>query len=110
MAKSDLNGVVAILEYLDRKNTFKPPAPKSKGRFGKRKVKEFDLVELLRVKKEETDALERFLEEQNKLKKKEEKKEEKKPQRILIGIEWFIIGVLAYPVIGYLQTLTPVLK
>lgn len=105
MAKS--SDLVAVLEYLDRKNSFPKPAPK--GRFGKqKKVKEFDLVELLRKKKEETELLEKFLDEQSKLKKKEEKKPEK--VRVLMGIEWFVIGILSYPLVGYLQTIIPVLK
>lgn len=101
--------IVALLEWADRKTAVQK-TPKGRS-FGKsKKIKSFDLVELLRQKKEETEALERFLEDQAKLKKKDEKKEEKKATiRILVGLEWYIIGVLSYPLIGYLQTL-PVLK
>lgn len=107
MAKNG-SDLVAVLEYLDRKTSFQKPTPK--GRFRKdKKVKEFDLVELLRKKKEETELLEKFLEEQAKLKKKEDKKPEKAP-RVLMGIEWFVIGILSYPLVGYLQTIVPVLK
>lgn len=107
MAKSNYSDMIALLEWVDRKTTA-PKAPK--GRFGKvKKPKEFDLVELLRKKKEETELLEKFLDEQSKLKKKEEKKPEKGP-RVLMGIEWFVIGILSYPLVGYLQTIIPVLK
>jgi len=98
MAKGSYGEIVALLEYFDKKNVPVKPAK----RFGKgQKQKKFDLVELLRQKKEETEMLEKFLEEQAKLKKKDDKKPESKgPQ--LKHIEWFIIGILSYPFVGHL--------
>lgn len=94
--------MVALLEYMDRKSPQKQPkAASSKVH----KIKRFDLVELLRAKKEETELLEKFLDEQTKLKKKDEKKEEKKRQ--FIGIEWYIIGLLSYPVLMYFSNNLP---
>lgn len=96
MAKGSYGEIVALLEYFDKK-TATPVKIKHRG--GKAKTKKFDLVELLRTKKEETEMLEKFLEEQAKLKKKEDKKPE--PNKIkLHGLEWFIIGILSYPFVG----------
>jgi len=107
MSKSNYSDMIALLEWVDRKTQ---PAKPAKSRFGKAKrPKEFDLVELLRKKKEETELLEKFLEEQAKLKKKDEKKPDVKTMRLLTGLEWFIIGVLSYPFVGMLHQL-PVLK
>lgn len=97
MAKT--SDIVAILEWAERKSSFKQP--KGSGRKTNR-VKKFDLVDLLRQKKEETELLEKFLDEQAKLKKKDDKKEEKKRQ--FIGIEWYVIGLISYPLFMYLST------
>lgn len=99
--KDNYSGMVALLEYMDRK-TSSQKQPKGNGR-KINKIKKFDLVDMLRQKKEETELLEKFLDEQSKLKKKDDKKEEKK--RTFIGIEWYVIGVLSYPVFMYLSTL-----
>lgn len=97
--KDNYSGMVALLEYMDRKTTQKQP----KGNGRKTKVsKKFDLVELLRQKRDETEMLEKFLEEQAKLKKKEEKKEEKARQ--FIGLEWYAVGLISYPLFMYLST------
>lgn len=66
--------MIALVEYM---KTFDKPAKKTRG-WKKPKEEKFDLVGLLRQKKEEADLLEKFLKEQEKLNKKEEKKEEKK--------------------------------
>lgn len=102
MAKT--SDIVAILEWAERKSTFKQP--KGSGRKTS-KFKKFNLVDLLRQKEEEAEALRKYLDDQSKLKKKDDKKEEKK--RHFIGIEWYIIGLASYPIFMYLSTL-PVLK
>lgn len=65
--------LVSLLEWAERQKTFKEP----KTRFGRKKEKEFDLVSLLRKKKEEAELLEKFLKDQEKINKKEDKKEVK---------------------------------
>lgn len=64
--------MIALVEYM---KTFDKPQKNS--RWKKPKEEKFDLVALLRQKKEEADLLEKFLKEQEKLNKKEEKKEGK---------------------------------
>lgn len=89
--------LVALLEWADRQKAFKQPKPKGFGR--KTKVKEFNLVDLLRQKKEEADLLEKYLKDQEKINKKEEKKPED-PKRSFSFLEWYIIGALSYPLLG----------
>lgn len=66
-----MNGkdLIAVLEYAKTFNS----TPKKKM---KRRNKEFDLVERLRQMREETELLEKFLKEQEKLNKKDDKKPE----------------------------------
>lgn len=89
--------IVALLEWADRQKAFKPPK-KSFGR--KPKMKEFNLVDLLRQKKEEATLLENYMKEQEKLNKKDDKPEKKDPSRTLSFLEWYIIGALSYPLLG----------
>jgi hypothetical protein len=97
MSKNSGSDLVAVLEYLDRKTSFKPP--KGSGRRGN-KLKfsnDLDIISMIKKRKEEAEALEKFLKDQ----KKEEKKDEKKSAGIVLtGLEWFIIGMFSYPIIG----------
>lgn len=99
--------IVALLEYFDKKTTAKP----SKGRFG-RKLKidrEFDPVDYLTKERAKLERFEKYLKDHEKLSKKEDKKDEKKRQ--LFGIEWYVVGLISYPLIGYLsQNLPAVLR
>lgn len=97
-------------EMASKANAKPLKAPHKLGRSLKKKDLDFDPFELLQKEKERVARFEQRVKDWDKLQKKDDKKDEKKPTRVLYGIEWFIIGVLSYPVIGYLQTLTPVLK
>lgn len=95
MSKNGYGEIVALLEYFDRKTSQKPP--KAKG-WGKRGPKgDIDIISLIEKKKKEAELLEKFLKDQ----KKEEKKDEKKSAGVVLtGLEWFIIGMFSYPIIG----------
>lgn len=97
--------IVALLEYFDKKSTTKPTTKKSFTQ--KMKNKEFDPVDYLTKERAKLERFEKYLEDHKKLSKKEDKKEEKKRQ--LIGIEWYVIGLISYPIIMYISNL-PVLK
>lgn len=89
--------VVALLEWADKKANTKPPKSKSRGF----KQKEFDPIEYVRKEKEKVERWEKFLKDQEKINKKEEKKPESKDMtRLFFGLEWFIIGILSYPIVG----------
>ena len=87
--------MVALLEWMDKKNTKQPKTNKA---FRMPKLKDMDIPELIAKKKKEVEALDAYLNELNR------KKEEKKG-RSLTGIEWFIIGLLMYPVVGPLYNI-----
>lgn len=86
-----------MIYLMEHFNTFNKP--KKTSRWKKPKEEKFDLVALLRQKKEEADLLEKFLKEQDKLTKKEEKKIEGHKFTFAEGIilcyaAQFIIGPL----------------
>lgn len=84
--------IVALLEYMDRIR--KPAHHPKKFHFSHKLTKDTDIISLIKRKKEEAEALEKFL--------KDSKKEDKKPDkmRTFTNLEWFIIGILLYPVVG----------
>lgn len=86
--------MIALVEYM---KTF--DKPQKGNRWKKPKPEKFDLVALLRQKKEEADLLEKFLKEQEKLGKKEEKKEEKKGHSFTFA-EGIILAYAAQFIIG----------
>jgi len=89
-------GIVSLLEYMDRK-TGRPAKTANKMFKGAKKInfEISELPEIVRRRKEELDGLEKFLKEFN-------KKEEKKPDKGIkfSGLEWFIIGIISYPIVG----------
>lgn len=99
--------LVAVLEYLDRKTSFKPPKMGRKTNKMPKLPTEFDVIAYVQKKEDEVERWKKFLKDKEKLDKKEEKKDEKKRQ--FIGIEWYVIGLLSYPLVGYISNL-PVLK
>lgn len=87
----------------------KTKTPHKLGRSLKKKDLDFDPFELLQKEKERVARFEQRVKDWDKLNKKDEKKEDKKRQ--FIGMEWYIIGLVSYPIFMYLsQNLPAVLK
>lgn len=95
--------IVALLEYFDKKTTV--PKTSKKSFTQKLKNKEFDPVDYLTKERSKLERFEKYLKDYEKLTKKEDKKDDKK--RSFIGAEWYIIGLLSYPFIGYLSQHLP---
>lgn len=88
------------------KANVKQKIPHKLGRTLKKKDLDFDPFELLQKEKERVARFEQRVKDWDKLNKKDEKKDEKVNRaRMFHGLEWFALGVLSYPLFGYLQTL-----
>lgn len=90
-------------EMANKANTKPPKTAHKLGRSLKKKDLDFDPFELLQKEKERVARFEQRVKDWDKLNKKEEEKDDKKRQ--FLGIEWYIIGLLSYPLFAYLQTL-----
>jgi hypothetical protein len=106
MAKNG-SDLVAVLEYLDRKTAFKPP---KSGRKTRKLVipDEFDLISYVQKKEEEVERWKKYLKDKEKLEKKDTKPEYKGPN--LKFVEWYIIGILSYPLVGHIWQLATTVK
>jgi hypothetical protein len=88
--------IVALLEYFDKKSV-RPPTKRGRGKMFK--DKDFDPVDYIRKEEERLDRWKKFLKDKEKLDKKDEPDKED-PKRSFQFLEWFIIGMLSYPIIG----------
>ena len=96
MSKID---IVALLEWADRQKTFAKPPKIGRKLKASRIPDNFDPIDYVRMRKEEVARWEKYLKDEEKLNKKDPPKPEYKGPT-LRGIEWLIIGMLLYPVVG----------
>lgn len=82
---SKYSEVVALLEWVEKKDKKEPK---------EKEPKEYDIPALIRKKKEEAAVLEKLLIDFN------NSEREKNKVRNLTGFEWFVLGILMYPVVG----------
>lgn len=99
MAKDNISGIVTLLEYMDRKTAKPATAKAAKQLFKKKKDIDFEeLPDYVRKQEEKLKTLKKFMKEFT-----EEKKPEKKGMKFS-GLEWFIIGIISYPIVGPLYS------
>jgi hypothetical protein len=89
-------------EMANKANT-KPKTPHKLGRSLKKKDLDFDPFELLQKEKERVARFEQRVKDWDKLNKKEGKNDDKK--RSFFGIEWYVIGLVSYPLFMYISQL-----
>lgn len=89
-------------EMANKANTKAPKTAHKLGRSLKKKDLDFDPFELLQKEKERVARFEQRVKDWDKLNKKEDKKEDKKRQ--FIGLEWYVVGLVTYPLFMYLST------